>query len=200
MATTMRKRSRLPRASETRKAAGDKHRSAVRKADRAGVEIQPRRFLLGVARQSGIGDPDSCRMILSLLSASRAIQRALGRELGFQNNSGCRFATLVTLYALSPLPATAADLACYAEVSWSAIMGVIEALEQRGLVTRTVRSRDRVAPIYLSGLGQQVAMLAVRQFLQVARDLAGDLGAPLRKSTIEACRKIEIRATNPASP
>jgi hypothetical protein len=200
METPIRKRSELPRASRSRKAAAQAGRHPVRRGGRAVIEIQPQRFLLGVARQSGIGDPDSCRIILALLSASRAIHRTLGRELGFQDNAGCRFATLATLYALSPSPVTAADLASHAEVSWSTIMGVIEGLQRCRLVTRAAPGRDRVAPIYLTGLGQQVAVLAVRRFLQVARDLAGDLGAPLRKSMVEACRKIESRATNPASP
>jgi DNA-binding MarR family transcriptional regulator len=156
-------------------------------------------LLLAAARQSGIGDPDSCGTILSLLSASRAVRRALGRELGFQDDSGSRFAALITLYALNPEPVTAADLANHAEVSRSTIMKDIETLERRGLVGWGGGGRDRIAPIHLTEFGHRVAMRAVHRFLQVASDLARDFDSEIRNATVETCRQIERRAAGPAS-
>lgn len=137
METLVRKRSLPSRVSRSRSADANASNGPVNSARHAGITKHPLRLLLGVARQSGIGDPDSCMIILSILSASRAVRRALSRELehelGFQDNSGSCFATLVTLYALSPLPATAADLAYHAEVSRGSMTSVIEALESTRL-------------------------------------------------------------------
>jgi|HubBroStandDraft_2_1064218.scaffolds.fasta_scaffold142296_2 DNA-binding MarR family transcriptional regulator len=157
------------------------------------IDTHPQRLLLSVARQSGIGDPQSCSIIMSILAAGRAIRRAL---LGFQDNSGAHFATLLTLYALDPLPATAADLAYHAEVSGSSITEVIEALERRGLIAWDAEGRGQITPIYLTELGHQVAVRAVRSFLQVASTLAGDIGAPNGNATVETCRHIERYAPN----
>jgi DNA-binding MarR family transcriptional regulator len=157
------------------------------------IDTHPQRLLLSVARQSGIGDPESCSIIMSILAAGRAIRRAL---LGFQDNSGAHFATLLTLYALDPLPATAADLAYHAEVSGSSIADVIEALDRRGLVEWGAGGPEQIAPVHLTELGHQVAARAVRSFLQVASTLAGDIGAPNGNATIETCRQIERRAPN----
>jgi DNA-binding MarR family transcriptional regulator len=124
---------------------------------------------------------------------------ALSRELGFPDKSGSRFATLVTLYAFGPLSVTAADLAYHAEVSRASMTSVIEALEQRGLVMRDAGGRDRITPIHLTELGQQVAVLAVHRFLQLASNLAGNIGPPNGKATVQTCEQAESRAAGPAS-
>ncbi len=201
METLVRKRSLPSRVSRSRSADANASNGPVNSARHAGITKHPLRLLLGVARQSGIGDPDSCMIILSILSASRAVRRALSRELehelGFQDNSGSCFATLVTLYALSPLPATAADLAYHAEVSRGSMTSVIEALERRGLVARDAGSRDRITPICLTELGHRAARLAVHRFLDVASNLAGDIGSPNRKTTVSTCEQVESRAGVP---
>jgi len=198
METLVRKRSLPSRASKSRNAEANAAKGPIHSASPAGITKHPLRLLSGVARQSGIGNPDSCMIILSILSASRAVRRALSRELecelGFQDNSGSCFATLVTLYALSPLPATAADLAYHAEVSRASMADIIEALERRGLVAREAGRRDRITPICLTELGHRAARLAVHRFLQVASNLAGDIGSPNRKTTVSTCEQVESRA------
>jgi DNA-binding MarR family transcriptional regulator len=151
-----------------------------------------------MARQSGIGDSDSCRIILSILSASRAVRRALGRELdhelGFQDHSGSRCATLLTLYALDPLPATAADLTYHAEVSRASMTDIIKTLELHRMIKREAAGRDRSRPIRLTESGRQAAVFAVHRFLQLANNLAGDVGSPHGNATIETCEQVESRA------
>lgn len=165
--------------------------------------MHPRRLLLGAARQSGIGDPDSCRIILSILYAGRAVRRALRCDLdhrfGFQDSSGAGFATLVTLYALSPLPATAADLAYHTDVSRAAMADIIEALEERGLVMRYSDGRGRMSLVDLTERGQNAAVLAVRRFLEVASDLAGGIVPPIGDAVAGTCEQVESRAADPDS-
>lgn len=138
-------------------------------------------------------------MIGRPVGPSCALSRELDHELGFPDKSGSRFATLVTLYALSPLSVTAADLAYHAEVSRASMTSVIEALEQRGLVMRDAGGRDRITPIHLTELGQQVAVVAVHRFLQLASNLAGDISSPNGKATVQTCEQVESRAAGPAS-
>jgi len=192
--TPIRKRSPRPRAPKPPNSAGHSSQRSGPTANEASHYLQPRRLLLAAARQSGTGDPDSCRIVLSILAAGRAIARALGRDLGFQDNSGSSFATIVTLYALDPLPTTAADLATHAEVRRASMTKVIETLERRGLVAWESGGRDRIAPIRLTELGHQVAQFAVHRFLRVAGDLAGGIGPANRNATVETCQQIQNRA------
>ncbi len=201
METLVRKRSLPSRESKLRNAAANASQSPINTARSAAITRHPLRLLLGAARQSGIGDPDSCMIILSILSASRAVRRALGRELdhglGFQDNSGSRCVTLLTLYALDPLPATAADLTYHAEVSRASMTDIIKTLEQHRLIAREAAGRDRIKFVYLTELGRQAAAIAVHRFLQLASNLAGDIGAANGNATIEICEQVESRAAVP---
>jgi len=141
-----------------------------------------------------MGDPASCGLVLSVLAASAAVHRALGREIGFPDPTGARFAALITLYALAPVPATAADLAAQAEAGGSAIMRHLVALERRGWICRGVGGRGPFVPIHLTGTGHRAAALSVQRFLQLAAELAMEIDAPMLGAGMEACRRIESRA------
>lgn len=197
-----RKRSLPLRASRSQETAANASTGSFNAAGHVDITRHPLRLLLGIARQSGIGDSDSCRIILSILSASRAVRRALGRELdhglGFQDNSGSRCVTLLTLYALDPLPATAADLTYHAEVSRASMTDIIKTLEQHRLITREAAGRDRIKPIHLTELGRQAAVFAVHRFLHLASNLAGDIGSPTGDATVKTCEQVESRAAVPA--
>jgi DNA-binding MarR family transcriptional regulator len=203
METLIRKSPLPSRGSEPGRSGANGHKGPADPTKHAVVTMHPRRLLLGAARQSGIGDPDSCRIILSILYAGRAVRRALrcdlDHEFGFQDSSGAGFATLVTLYALSPLPATAADLAYHAEVGGAAMADIIEALERRGLVVRHADGRDRITLVDLTERGQQAAVLAVRCFLEVASDLARGIGPPIGDAVAETCEQVESRAADTGS-
>jgi DNA-binding MarR family transcriptional regulator len=164
-------------------------------AEPVGVNTQPRRLLLGVAQQAGIGDPDSCSTMLAILSASRAIRRALARDLGTEELSEARFAALVTLYALEPMSSTPADLAFHAEVSRSAMTDVIDALEKHGWAIREPHGHDRrLTPVRLTADGGRVAVRAVHRFLHAASKIAGDLDLADRRATVATCEEVERRA------
>jgi DNA-binding MarR family transcriptional regulator len=123
-----------------------------------------------------------------------ALYREMDLELGCRDNSESRLATLVTLYALSPLPATAVDLAYHAEVSRASMKGVIEALERHSLILRKAASRRHIAEFSLTELGQQAAVFAVHRFLKLASELAADIGSSNRTATVETCERIASRA------
>ena len=169
---------------------------AVRPRSPEAIQTQPQRLLLGVAEQAGIGDPSSCRIILSILLASRAIHLSFKHELFNENASETRFGTLVAIYALEPLPATADFLALQAGTSSHAIKQVIDDLEARGLVTWGARGWDTQTPIQLTELGGQVTVLAVHRFLQVASDLAGAVSDSDREAVVRTCARIEGRAVD----
>ena len=198
METLVRNRTLPSRVSRPRSAEANASKGPVKSARPADITKHPLRLLLGIARQSGIGDSDSCRIILSILSASRAVRRALGRELhhglGFQDHSGSRCVTLLALYALDPLPATAADLTYHAEVSRASMTDILKTLEHHRLITRVAASRDRDRPIHLTERGRQAAVFAVHRFLQLASNLLGDIGAPNGNATVETCEQVESRA------
>jgi DNA-binding MarR family transcriptional regulator len=168
--------------------------------DIAASHRQPKSLLLGVARQSGIGDPDSCRTILALLSVGRAIRRSLESELGPDELSEARFATLVTLYALEPLPATPTDLAYHADVTRSAMTDILDVLERRGWIKRGDPARDRrLTPIHLTELGCRITVIAVHRFLQAGSRLAGNLSLSRRKAIVDGCEQIERSIDHAAS-
>ena len=157
------------------------------------------RLLVGAARQSGVGDPDSCRTIVAILAVSRAVRRRLAREFGTKDLTESRFATLITLHAMAPLAATPADLAYHTEVSRAAMTGVVEALDQRGWIVRTSRGGRRPTPVRISAKGRNVAVQAVQRFLEVASVIAGDLCVTERRTMVESCARIERSANRPAS-
>jgi DNA-binding MarR family transcriptional regulator len=157
----------------------------------------PNRFLIGAARQSGTGDPDSCRTVMAILAASRAIRRALDRELGTEELTESRFTSLVTLYAVAPLSATPADLAYHAQVSRASMTDVVAALEKHGWVERETGRDRRVRPLRITPLGSSVAVRAVHRFLHLASCVAGDLSLADRRITVATSEQIELRAGQP---
>jgi DNA-binding MarR family transcriptional regulator len=182
-----------PPASDSRSPDPD---GAASRTGGVGIERHTKRFLLNTAKQSGIGDPGSCEIILSLLSACGDIRSALARELGFCSNPAARFSALVTLYALSPSPTTAADLAYDAEVSRSSIAAVIKGLEKRGLVARARGGKERNPTVQLTAAGHDVAAAIVQHFLRIANSVAGGLGGEGRGVGVEAFRELERRAAS----
>ena len=153
------------------------------------------RLLFGAARQSGFGDPDSCRTIMAILTASRAIRRRLDREFGTEELTESRFATLITLYAMAPLAATPGDLAYHAEVSRAAMTDVVDALDKHGWIVRERRGDRRLKPIRISAQGRSVAVRAVHRFLELASVIASDLCLADRRAAVAICTQIEARAT-----
>ena len=163
-------------------------------ASRADQNTQHRRLLTAVAYHSGIGEPDCCLAALAMLSASRALRRALDRDLGNQEKSEFGFLALVTLYAVEPIACTPEALAHDAEVRLGAMLDVLDFLEQRGWVAREYPGpQGRSSRVHLTEAGIQTTVLAVHRFLEISATLAGDLGADQRRAATKACAQI-VRA------
>gem|GEM_PF-4809617 len=75
---------------------------------------------------------------------------------------------------------------------------IVKTLEQHRLITREAAGRDRIKPIHLTELGRKAAVFAVHRFLQLASNLAGDIGSPNGNATVETCEQVESRAAVPA--
>jgi DNA-binding MarR family transcriptional regulator len=129
--------------------------------DHADTAAPHERLLFGAARQSGVGDLDSCRTIMAILTASRAIRRQMDREFGTEELTESRFATLITLYAMAPLSATPTDLAYHAEVSRAAMTDVVDALDKHGWIVRERRGDRRLKPVRISAQGRNVAVRCI---------------------------------------
>jgi DNA-binding MarR family transcriptional regulator len=162
--------------------------------DHAVAHAPHERLLFGAARQSGVGDPDSCQTIMAILTASRAIRRRLDRELGTEELTESRFATLITLYAMAPLAATPGDLAYHAEVSRAAMTDVVDALDKHGWIVRERRGDRRLKPVRISAQGRSVAVRAVHRFLELASVIAGDLCLADRRAAVAICTQVEHHA------
>lgn len=140
--------------------------------------VRQKRVHSAVARDGAVDDSPGFRPALSLFSARRAIYRSIGSEFAEADFSEIRFATLVTLYAFEPQPATPDKLALHADVSRAAIKEAIADLECRGLVAWSDSTQDRQTPVHLTELGCQLTGIAVHRFLQVASEAAASHEGP----------------------
>ncbi|MBD9570786.1 winged helix-turn-helix transcriptional regulator [Ensifer sp. ENS08] len=102
-----------------------------------------------------------------------------------------QFAALTALEASPGIDqATLAGMIAYDRVT---IAGVVERLEQKGLIERTVNSRDRRSRLLkLSADGNRV----LAQLMPVVRDLQDDILTGLDKSEKEALISLLEKATN----
>lgn len=164
-------------------------------------ETQHRRLLTGVAYHAGIGEPDCCLTSLAVLSASRALRRALDRDLGTEELSECSFVALVTLYAVEPIACTVDALAHEADVNLDVMRQVLDFLEKRGWVSREYKgSEDRSSRVQLTPPGIAITILAVHRFLEISATLAPDLGADERSAAIRACTQLVRAAAGALNP
>jgi DNA-binding MarR family transcriptional regulator len=161
---------------------------------RADHDMQHRRLLIGVAHHLDLGEPDCCLTALAVLSASRALRRALDWDLGSQGMSENSFIALVTLYAVEPTACTPDALAHDAEIELERMGQVLEFLENRGWVCQeNEQAPGRPRRVHITEAGVDITILAVHRFLEISATLTGDLDADRRTATIKACAHI-VRA------
>jgi DNA-binding MarR family transcriptional regulator len=157
---------------------------------------QAQRTLAQISRQSGIGDPKTCFCVLTLLTAGRRVREALGTLMGVDAVSEGSLATLVMLYALDPVPSTAADLAYHAQVTRSSMTQILDSLERRGYLTRGTNSEDRRRHfIHLTDRGREAAATVSQQFLRAADDLASGFSVNEYTTLIDTCQQLIERAS-----
>jgi DNA-binding MarR family transcriptional regulator len=138
----------------------------------ANGSVRQKRVHSALARNGAVDDLPGYKPALSLFCARRAIYRAIGREYAEADFSEIRFATLVTLYAFEPQPATPENLALHADVSRTRMNEAIADLECRGLVAWSDSNQDLQTPVRLTELGCQFTGIAIHRFLQVASEAA----------------------------
>jgi len=160
----------------------------------ADEDTQHRRLLIGVAHHLDIGEPDCCLTALAVLSASRALRRALDWDLGTSERSECSFIALVTLYAVEPIACTPDALARDAEIDLETMRNALEFLEIQGWVSRECQEpQGRPKRVRITEAGIKITILAVQRFLEISAALTGGLGVEQRTAAIKACALI-VRA------
>ena len=123
-------------------------------------------MLVRIARQSHLGDPEGCAAILNMLATSRLVRGHLHSVLQHLGLTEAKLATLVTLYALDPEPASPADLSVQTQVSRASMTELIETLHARSWITRKPSPSDRrTQHLRLTEKGRTFVESAVRPFL-----------------------------------
>ncbi len=141
-----------------------------------------------------MGEPDCCLTALAVLSASRALRRALGQDLGTEEMSEGSFIALVTLYAVEPNACTPEALGHEAEIDLETMRNVVEFLENQGWVRQKFNETQGLPKrVHITEAGVKVTILAVHRFLEISATLTGNLGADQRAAAIKVCAQI-VRA------
>jgi DNA-binding MarR family transcriptional regulator len=168
------------------------------KAVELDYEPFPVKQLLRIARQSGIAEPLACASSLTLLKTSRAIHHSLLRVLKPLGLSEYRFAALVTLYTLEPVPASSADLAYHTEITRPAMTGLLDTMEERGWIRRRHRLRKdrRFSRISLTAKGREVTGFAIYRFLKSAAEISEELNPAQHALFDEMCALLRHRSLN----
>jgi MarR family transcriptional repressor of emrRAB len=155
----------------------------------------PHRFLVQIAHQASIGDPDCCATIASVLVTSRSMRRVIERAMARRGFSESRMATLLTLYAMAPVSSNATDLAYHADVTRSSMTQILDVLEKRGWIARESGGEDRRStPVCITEKGKEATTEAVHQFLSLAASLAGHLTFPERQLAVRVCDRLHRHA------
>lgn len=105
------------------------------------------RTLLAIARQRQGYDELRSQAMLEMLAAADFIRRRVRRQLTELSLSELQFAVLVVTLALDPEPISLPTLAAHTYSSRTTLIGVIDQLEERGLVVRDARSADRATDL-----------------------------------------------------
>lgn len=161
----------------------------------AAVLSQPEQFLINVARQGEIGNAAATAVVIGVLAAGRHVLQALARRLQDDDFSVGRLATLVMLKALDPLPSSPAELAIHADVSRSAMTGILDCLEAHGWIMRSRQSADRrVLAIRLTPTGRRATDRMITDFLRVTSELGSVLPTAVQAGLAADCRLLAARA------
>lgn len=153
---------------------------------------QPVDMLVRIARQSQLSDPEGCATLLTMLTTMRLLRLHLQRVLTPLKLSEVKFTTLVSLYALDPIPSSPSDLAFHAQVSRAAMTDALEGMRVRGWIARE-RSRDdrRMTLVHLTAAGRDLVEKAVRPFLAALGRCSEALSSDERKTIVHACAHLD---------
>ncbi len=156
------------------------------------------RFLVDVARQSGIGDATATAVVVSVLGTARGLMQSLARRLADDDFSSGRLLTLVTLKALDPLPSTPAELAAHAGLTRSAMTGILDGLKRRGWIARARHSGDRrTVQVRLTAAGLRETDRLITDFLLTATALAASVPTATQTALVADCRVLAAHARRP---
>lgn len=127
---------------------------------------QPRQMLLRIFRQSGLGDPDGCSAVLSLIAISKLLRSHMREVLTRFDLSEVKLITLICLYAEEPSPCTPAGLARHAQVSRATMSATLDGMVRRGWLHRERGAQDRrTLEIRLTLSGRSLVEESVMPFL-----------------------------------
>jgi DNA-binding MarR family transcriptional regulator len=173
--------------------------SAAKPASSAASQLTlAERFLIDVARQSGIGDADAAAVVIGVLGIARRLMQTLARRLEADDFSSGRLLTLVTLKALDPLSSTPAELAAHVDLTRPAMTGILDGLKRRGWIARARPAADRrTVQVRLTAAGQRETDRLITDFLLTATSLAGAVPATTKANLVADCRVLAAHSRRP---
>lgn len=157
----------------------------------------PTKMLLRIFRQSGLGDPEGCAAVLSLISVGKLLRARMREVLTRYDLSELKLATLICLYAEEPASCTPADLARQVRVSRATMSTALEGMSRRGWLNRERGLTDRrTVNVHLTRVGRRLVEESVIPFLgaiaQCADTLAGDEWRTLSKTCAHLCVSLRL--------
>lgn len=153
---------------------------------------QPMDMLVRIARQSQLGDAEGCATLLTMLASMRLLRLHLQRVLAPLKLSEVKLATLISLYALDPVPSSASDLAYHAQVSRATMTDTLELMRAHGWVARERSSEDRrKMRVMLTTAGRELVEQAVRPFLAALGRCSEFINPRERDTILHACARLD---------
>lgn len=137
------------------------------------------RTLLAIARQRHGYDEVRSQALLEMLAAADLIRRTVRRRLTESSLSELQFGVLVVTLALDPEPVSLPTLVAHTHSGRTALVGVIDQLEQRSLLTRDPRSSDRTEDLLtITETGREITETAQANVLRAINQTGDLLEAP----------------------
>lgn len=153
---------------------------------------QPMDMLVRIARQSRLGDADGCATLLTMLATMRLLRLHLQQVLTPLKLSEVKLSTLVSLYALDPIPSSPSDLSFHSQVSRPTMTDTLESMRSSGWIIRERSHKDRrVTLVRLTDSGRALVENAVRPFLTAISRCSETLSAHERQTIVRACAHLD---------
>jgi len=148
--------------------------------------------LLTMARQrEGLSEP-RCRAVLGFIEAGGAVDARLRAALARDGLTRTKFAILVALFAIDPMPASPSDLALHIGAGRPSVSAAITGLARRRLVVSERSSPDRrISYVHLTVAGREITDRAAMHCLQLADHLALRLAPDAQAALLRGCAALQ---------
>lgn len=165
------------------------------------LDALPVRTLMRIARQSLPEKEPGCALLLELFSSVASLHAALDDFLRASGLDSHKFAALLALYALDPVPAAPADLAFHVRTGHRTMAVVLEHLAAHDWIVLPHDGGDgRPGYVTLTRAGREITADTIRRLLALASGLFDRLDASARETLASTCRFLREQADPAFAP